>query len=100
MTKEERKEIAQKIDKNNKTLTACEDSLLNVSTILNSLKLLKRSVRKVYDYNESAEIVRDIFVVTGDIESIKAELEDVASNAADETTTLKKQLEDLDGVQE
>ena len=95
-----KREINLKIDKDNKILTACEDSSLNISIILNSLKLLKKSLRKIYPANESSkELSEAILVITSDIVSIKSEVEDVASDTADEIVKLKRQLEDLNAVQ-
>lgn len=96
-----KKEINLKIDKNDKVLIACEDSLLNIGIILNSLKLLKKPLRKIYPSNEaSKEFSETMLAITADITSIKSEVEDVASDTADETVELKRQLENLDGVQE
>lgn len=87
------KEINVKIDKNNKTINVCEDALLSISTIQNSLKLLRKSLRRLYPENESgAEFAHTLNMVTADIGSLKLEIEDVASDTADETEKLKKEI--------
>lgn len=93
------KALNTEIDKSTKIIMACEDAILSLMTIQNSLKLLRKSARKIYPENEDTkDIAKTILVVSGDIASIKAEVEDVASNMADRIQELKKKLEDVDAV--
>lgn len=95
MSKETAK-INKKISENEKIINACEDSVLNLDTILNSLKLLRKSARKVYPSNEATKELADtILAVVADVTSMKIEIEEVASDTADETNKLIKELKEV-----
>jgi len=92
----ELKEMNKKIDDDTKVLVACEDSVLSINTILNSLKLLNKSARKVYGNNEASREFREtILAVTADITSMKIEIEEVASDTADEINKLIRELKEM-----
>lgn len=95
MSKETAK-INKKISENEKIINACEDSVLNLDTILNSLKLLRKSARKVYPSNEATKELADtILAVVADVTSMKIEIEEVASDTADETNKLIRELKEI-----
>lgn len=88
--------INKKISEDEKIVNACEDSVLNLSTILNSLKLLRKSARKVYPSNEmTKELAETILAVTADVTAMKVEIEEVASDTADEINKLIKELKEI-----
>lgn len=88
--------INKKISEDEKIVNACEDSVLNLSTILNSLKLLRKSARKVYPSNEmTKELAETILAVTADVTAMKIEIEEVASDTADEINKLIKELKEI-----
>lgn len=94
MSKETAK-INKKISEDEKIVNACEDSVLNLSTILNSLKLLRKSARKVYANNEATKELADtILAVVADVTSMKIEIEEVASDTADEINKLIRELKE------
>ena len=87
--------INKKISEDEKIVNACEDSVLNLSTILNSLKLLKKSIRKVYPENDmTKELAETILAVTADVTAMKIEIEEVASDTADEINKLIRELKE------
>lgn len=97
-----KRELNLKIDDDTKVINRCEDAILNINTILNSLKLLKKATRKMYPDNEATdEFAEVILATTADIMAMKTEIEEVASDTADEMNKLIRERRTLeDGVQE
>ena len=96
-TPSEKSTINQKLGANDRVINACDDSVLLINNILNSIKLLKKSLRKVYpDVPSTKELNDTMIFIAGDIISIKKELEEVASDTADESNKLTMRLKELE----
>lgn len=97
-SKDELKQTNIKISSKQRTMSGCEDSTLLIDTILTMTKLLKRSLNKVYpDNNDTKSFSVSLLAMVADLTSIKAEIQDVASETADEMYELEMKAKELKG---
>lgn len=97
-SKDELKQVNIKIQSKQRTMSGCEDSALLIDTILTMTKLLKRSLNKVYpDNNDTKSFSVALLAMVADLTSIKAEIQDVASETADELHRLEMKAKELKG---
>lgn len=87
-------EINKKIEKDKKLYSACENAVLNLQNIENSIELLRKETRKIYQepltWKENAG--ETIKMVNADIKSLKAEIMNIASETSDEINELERSL--------
>lgn len=97
----ELKEVNIKIQSKQRTMSGCEDSAVLIDTILSMTKILKRSLNKVYPDNDNTkEFSVALLAMVADLTSIKAEVQEVASETADEMRKLKERAEELKDEEE
>lgn len=97
----ELKEVNIKIQSKQRTMSGCEDSAVLIDTILSMTKILKRSLNKVYsDNDDTKEFSVALLAMVADLTSIKAEVQEVASETADEMRKLKERAEELKDEEE
>lgn len=92
----ELKEVNTKIQSKQRTMSGCEDSTIIIDSILSMTKLLKRSLNKVYPDNEDTKSFSvALLAMVADLTSIRAEIQEVASETADNLYALREKAEKL-----
>ena len=93
------KELNKTIQSKQRSLSGCEESTIIIDSILSMSKILKRTLSKVYpDNNDTKSFSVALLAMVADLTSIRGELQDVASEAADDIRKceeLIKKEEDL-----
>lgn len=96
MNKNELKQINIKISSKQRTMSGCEESTLLIDSMFSMMKLLKRTLSKVYpDNNDTKSFSVALLAMAADLSSIRAELQDVASETADEMYKLQAKADEL-----
>ena len=94
--KDELKHINIKISSKQRTMSGCEESTLLIDSMFSMMKLLKRTLNKVYpDNNDTKNFSVSLLAMAADLGSIRAELQDVASETADEMYKLQAKADAL-----
>lgn len=92
----ELKEVNTKIQSKQRTMSGCEDSTIIIDSILSMTKLLKRSLNKVYPDNEDTKSFSvALLAMVADLTSIRAEIQEVASETADNLYALREKADEL-----
>lgn len=92
----ELKEVNIKISSKQRTMSGCEESTILIDSMFSMIKLLKRSLKKVYpDNNDSKNFSVSLLAMAADLSSIRAELQDVASETSDEMYKLNERAKAL-----
>lgn len=92
----ELKEANIKIQSKQRTMSGCEDSTIIIDSILSMTKLLKRSLNKVYpDNDDTKNFSVALLAMVADLASIRAEIQEVASETADDLYALREKVDEL-----
>lgn len=92
----ELKEANIEIQSKQRTMSGCEDSTIIIDSILSMTKLLKRSLNKVYpDNDDTKNFSVALLAMVADLTSIRAEIQEVASETADDLYALREKVEKL-----
>ena len=88
------KELNKTIQSRQRTLRACEDSTIIIDSILSMAKLLKKNLSRVYpDNDDTKSFSVAMLAMVADLSSIRGELQDVASDAADDIHRCEELIE-------
>jgi len=87
-----KRELGIARNKNDREYSACEYLSSLTEIVLNSIKLMKREASRLYSGPcGQFELEKSLHIIEGDMISIKAQIEDKASELADERVELWKE---------
>ena len=89
-----KRELGLARNKNDREYSACEYLSSLTDIVLNSIKLMKREASRLYSGPcGQYELGKSLHIIEGDMLSIKSQIEDKASEIADERVELWKEEE-------
>lgn len=93
------KELNKTIQSRQRSISGCEESAIIIDSILSMTKILKRTLNKVYpDNDDTKNFSVSLLAMVADLTSIKSELQDVASEAADDIHKCEELIKKEEGL--